>query len=86
VTQFPHDQFAKEYLTELLSSLGQVETGYEIVSEVRCVDVFFVPISPPPESVRRLGWLGDLASTAALFEPYRNPVSWHDIRKRVFIK
>jgi flagellar biosynthesis/type III secretory pathway protein FliH len=81
MTQFPHDQFAKEYLKELLSPLGQVETGFEIVSEVRSVDVFFIPISAAPEYVERLGLLGNLASTAALFEPYRNPVSWDDIRK-----
>jgi hypothetical protein len=81
MTQFPHDQFAKEYLKELLSPLGQVETGFEIVSEVRSVDVFFIPISAAPEYVERLGLLGNLARTAALFEPYRNPVSWDDIRK-----
>ncbi len=81
MTQFPHDQFAKEYLKELLSPLGQVETSYEVVSEVRSVDVFFTPISASPEYLQRLGWLGDLASTAALFEPYRNPVNWNDIRQ-----
>lgn len=81
MTQFPHDEFAKGLLEELLSPLGQVETSYEVTSEVRSVDVFFIPISTKPEYIARLGWLGNLASTAALFEPYRNPVSWHDIRK-----
>jgi hypothetical protein len=81
MTQFPHDQFAKEYLKELLSPLGQVEISYEVASEVRSVDVFFIPIAAAPEYVERLGLLGDLASTAALFEPYRNPVSWDEIRQ-----
>jgi hypothetical protein len=58
-----------------------VEISYEVASEVRFVDVFFIPISAAPEYVQRLGLLGDLARTAALFEPYRNPVSWDEIRQ-----
>ncbi len=81
MTRLIHDQFAKEYLQELLSPLGQVQISYEIVSEVRAVDVFFVPASHPSESFDLLGLLGELARTEALFEPYRNPVSWNEVRK-----
>jgi hypothetical protein len=81
VTRLIHDQFAKDYLQELLSPLGKVQISYEIVSEVRAVDVFFVPASHPSEFFDRLGLLGDLARTEALFEPYRNPVSWNEVRK-----
>ncbi|MDJ1180250.1 hypothetical protein PJF56_15405, partial [Roseofilum sp. BLCC_M91] len=41
VTRFIHDQFAKQYLNEMLSSFGTVETSKDVVSEVRQVDVFF---------------------------------------------
>ena len=42
MTRFIHDQFAKQYLTELLSPLGTVETSKDISSEVRQVD----PLDP----------------------------------------
>jgi hypothetical protein len=54
MTQFPHDQFAKEYLKELLSPLGQVETGYDVVSERREFDVWFVPTQSPIQAI--LAW------------------------------
>ena len=45
MTRFPHDQFAKDYLKELLSPLGEVETSRDVPGEVRELDVFFTPIS-----------------------------------------
>lgn len=36
----PHDQFAKEYLEELLTSLGEVETSKDVKSEVREIDAY----------------------------------------------
>ncbi len=42
----PHDQFAKNYLEELLSPLGRVEISKEITDETRQIDLFF---SPHPE-------------------------------------
>lgn len=36
-----HDQFAKQYLEELLSPLGTVEISKEVSDETRQVDVFF---------------------------------------------
>ncbi len=37
----PHDQFAKNYLEELLSPLGQVEISKEITDETRQIELFF---------------------------------------------
>jgi hypothetical protein len=39
MTRFPHDQFAKQYLKELLSPLGGVETSRKVSGEVREIDV-----------------------------------------------
>jgi hypothetical protein len=35
MTRFIHEQFAKQYLTELLTPYGQVETSKDITTEVR---------------------------------------------------
>jgi len=43
VTRLIHDQFAKEYLRELLSPLGIVETSKEVRPEVRQIDLLFTP-------------------------------------------
>lgn len=37
MTRFPHDQFAKEYLKELLTPLGQVETALELLYNLRVI-------------------------------------------------
>jgi hypothetical protein len=75
VTQFPHDQFAKEFLEELLSPLGTVETGKDVPAEVREIDVFFQPTAVNSEYVQTLGLLGKMAGTVALIEPFRNAVN-----------
>lgn len=41
MTRFPHDQFAKQYLEELLTSVGEVRVGLEVLGESRQVDVWF---------------------------------------------
>lgn len=43
MTQFPHDEFAKNFLDSLLSPLGTVEVSQQISSEVRYADVYFTP-------------------------------------------
>ncbi len=72
MTRQPHDQFAKQYLEELLAPLGQVETSREVSPEVRQVDVWFVPTPTPATEPQNLGLLGQMAATASLFEPFRN--------------
>ena len=47
MTRQQHDQFAKQYLEELLSPLGTVEISREVTDEVRQIDIFFSPIPSP---------------------------------------
>ncbi|MCC3408291.1 MAG: flagellar assembly protein H [Microcoleus sp. PH2017_10_PVI_O_A] len=79
MTKFPHDQFAKEYLQELLSPLGQVETSKAVTAEVREIDVWFQPTSSEAEYLQSLGLLGQVAATIAVIEPFRNPVNTEEI-------
>ena len=80
MTRFIHDQFAKQYLTELLTPYGQVETSKDITAEVRQIDVLFIPYPQPTQSLETLGILGRMAANYAIFEPFRNPVSKSEIR------
>jgi Domain of unknown function (DUF4351) len=79
MSQFPHDQFAKDLLESLLSPFGKVETDRKISSEVREIDVCFFPYSEVV-NLPSLGLLSRLAATGAAFEPFRNPVSVEEIR------
>ncbi|MBP0021330.1 MAG: hypothetical protein J7647_27720 [Cyanobacteria bacterium SBLK] len=80
MTRFLHDQFAKQYLSELLSPLGTVETSKEIHAEGRQIDLFFTPSPSGREQRKDWGLLGQLITTPALLEPFRNPVAPSDIR------
>jgi hypothetical protein len=80
MTRFIHDQFAKQYLTELLTPYGQVETSKDITAEVRQIDLLFIPSPQPAQSLEKLGLLGKMATNYAIFEPFRNPVSKSEIR------
>lgn len=87
MTRFPYDQFAKDYLKELLQPLGTVETSRKVPAEITEIDVYFVPTSQPTIDKIELGLLGRLADKTALFEPYRNAVKISEIRscmKKVF--
>jgi hypothetical protein len=75
MTRQIHDQFAKDYLEELLSNLGTVETSREVAPEIRQVDVYFVPAPTPDTDPQILGYLAQMAKTPCLFEPFRNPVT-----------
>ncbi|MEG4838221.1 flagellar assembly protein H [Microcoleus sp. B9-D4] len=80
MTRFIHDLFAKEYLEELLSPLGTVNIGRDVTSEVREIDVYFTPSTAAiPEYSETLGLLGKMASTTAIFEPFRNPANVSEI-------
>lgn len=68
------DQFSKQFLEELLSPLGSVETSCEVAGEPQLVDVYFLP-SKPPVSSQSLGILGRIVQTPCLLEPYRNQPS-----------
>ncbi|MCL1475247.1 hypothetical protein [Argonema antarcticum] len=80
MTRFPHDQFAKDYLKELLTRLGQVETSRNVAGEVREIDVWFTPSSTPSTEAQTLGLLGRFATSPAIFEPFRNAVTVSQVR------
>jgi hypothetical protein len=73
MTRQIHEQFAKEYLEELLTPLGTIRKSKKVKSEVQEIDVWFEPFSSPPPTELPLGLLGKMAATSCLFEPFRNP-------------
>lgn len=72
MTRFIHDQFAKQYLKELLTPFGNVETSRDIAGEVRQLDVLFSPKAEPEIDAAVLGILGQIAAKPAVFEPFRS--------------
>lgn len=75
MTRFIHDQFAKDYLEELLAPFGEVKAPRRVAAEVRKIDVWFSPTT----NTEVLGLLGQLAATPSIFEPFRNAASHPDI-------
>ncbi len=80
MTKFPYDQFSKEYLQELLTPLGQVETSREVPGETRYVDVLFTPAPQPQADPQMLGLLGQITSHPCLLEPFRMAVRPSEVR------
>ncbi len=81
MSQYPHDEFVKEYLPEFLGDYGEVIPSADVSSERRQVDVLFTPTKPVPNTPETLGLLGRLAQTICLFEVYRNAVQPRQIRQ-----
>ena len=81
MSQFPHDEFVKEYLPEFLGDYGQVIPSADVSSERRQIDVLFTPTKPVPTTRETLGLLGKLAQQTCLFEVYRNAVQPRQIRQ-----
>ncbi|MEY2912873.1 MAG: hypothetical protein RLZZ184_2182 [Cyanobacteriota bacterium] len=79
MTRFIHDQFAKDYLEELLKSYGEVQAASQVAGEIREIDVLFTPFPNQTTNTELLGLLGKLATTPAIFEPFRNPASTEEI-------
>ena len=71
VTRQPHDQFAKQYLKELLEPLGTVEISREIPGETLQIDLIFAPSPEPPNNPPALGLLAQLASKPCLLDRVR---------------
>jgi hypothetical protein len=80
MTRQIHDQFAKEYLEELLAPLGTIKKSRKVKSEVQEIDLWFEPAISQPRTEILLGLLGKMATTSCLFEPFRNPPSETEIR------
>ena len=75
MTRFIHDQFAKDYLEELLSSLGEVKSARVVRGEVREIDVWFSPQMIYNNTRELIVLLGKISINHCLFEPFRNPVT-----------
>jgi hypothetical protein len=78
MTRFIHDQFAKDYLEQLLTPYGEVKAARRVAGEVREIDVYFTP-TQPNNILETLGLLGEFATTPALFEPFRNAAAVTEI-------
>jgi hypothetical protein len=79
MTRFIHDQFSKDYLEELLKPFGKVQAPSRVAAEVKEIDVLFSPTPIQTAKLTILGILGRMATTPAIFEPFRNPVSIDEI-------
>ncbi|OAD18990.1 hypothetical protein THIOM_005398 [Candidatus Thiomargarita nelsonii] len=76
-----HDQFAKQYLAELLEPLGHVEKTFEVSGVPHFVDLCFTPSSAASgAAVETLGLLARLVSNACLLEPFRNQPNKGQVR------
>jgi hypothetical protein len=81
MSKFPHDEFAKNYLTELLNTIGKAKSDEGIRSERRVGDVWFErdPSVSIAQQRERLGLLGQLLIHDSLIEVFRNPASEYEI-------
>lgn len=79
MTRFIHDQFAKDYLEELLKPYGEVKAASRVAGEVREIDVLFLPANERTTNLDILGLLGQIATYPAILEPFRNAASEEEI-------
>jgi hypothetical protein len=80
MSQFPHDDFAKAYLSELLQRIGTVKPDFALKAETRTADLWFEHKVTPPADRQQLGLLGELLTKNALIEVFRNPATAIEIR------
>ena len=73
MSRTPFDQFAKQFLEELLAPYGQVEVSREIPGEACFIDLWFQPTDESNPELETLGLLGLVVQNPCLLEPYRNP-------------
>lgn len=79
MTRFIHDQFAKDYLEELLKNYGEVKPSEKVSGEIKEIDVLFTPLAQQSSNLQVLGLLGRFAECSAILEPFRNPASTDEI-------
>jgi hypothetical protein len=80
MTKFKHDDFAKSYLTELLSTIGRAVPDRRLKSESREADLWFELNPESKTQPNQLGLLGELLTRDSLIEVFRNPASAAEIR------
>jgi hypothetical protein len=71
MTRFVHDQFAKDYLEELLKPYGEVKSSEKVSGEIKEIDVLFTPSVQQTSNLQLLGLLGRFAEFPAILEPLR---------------
>ena len=81
MSQFPHDDFVKEYLPELIKDYGIVDSAKKIASQTKEIDVFFQPHNKIDKDSHQLGLLRKLLNTTCLLEVYRNSVTANQINE-----
>jgi hypothetical protein len=80
MSKFPHDDFAKAYLSEVLSMIGKAVPNRPLNAETRAADLWF-ELRPKSQSQRQqIGLLGQLLNRDALIEVFRNPAIPVEIR------
>ena len=79
MTRFVHDQFAKDYLEELLKPYGEVKSSEKVSGEIKEIDVLFTPSVQQTSNLQLLGLLGRFAEFTAILEPFRNAASSDEI-------
>jgi hypothetical protein len=79
MSQFPHDEFAKNLFELLLTPFGGVEIERGVQPEAKAVDIYFQPSKPLPID-RDIGLLARCITQPAIFEPFRNPVGVGEIQ------
>ena len=72
MTRFIHDEFAKDYLEELLKNYGTVEPDKKVSGEKKEIDILFTPSAQQTYDLELLGVLGKFAEYPAILEPFRN--------------
>ena len=81
MSQFPHDDFAKSYLKEVLKGVGRAVPNYPLKAETRTADLWFRIKSKPSASARKaLGLLGRIVTRDAFIEVFRNAAPPIEIR------
>ena len=79
MSNFPHDDFSKAYLVELLSTIGTATPNYPLKAETLEADLWF-QANPEFENARsQLGLLGRLLPKDSLIEVFRNPATPFEI-------
>jgi hypothetical protein len=79
MSQFPHDEFAKNLFELLLTPFGGVEIERGVQPEAKAVDIYF-QLSKPLPIEHNIGLIARCITQAAIFEPFRNPVGVSEIQ------
>jgi hypothetical protein len=81
MSEFPHDDFSKAYLTELLKRIGNARANRALKAETRIADIWFkFNAKRHQQHWHKLGLLGELLTRDSLIEVFRNPATFVEIR------